>query len=64
MCIPRFPDIAFDKFQMIISDLDGILKDIDAPLAPELDDLIKALGEAGFIHHCHREKLEVNKSNR
>jgi Cof subfamily protein (haloacid dehalogenase superfamily) len=43
-----WPDIAYQNFQMIVSDLDGTLKDIDSALDPELTGIIAGLERNGI----------------
>jgi len=43
-----WPDIDFKIFQMIVSDLDGTLKDVYAPLDTELANVIRELQETGL----------------
>lgn len=44
-----WPNIAYHDFQMIVSDLDGTLKDIDSALDPEIAEIIADL-EQNDIH--------------
>ena len=43
----RWPDIPYREFHMIVSDLDGTLKDVGAPLDPDLTGIIEALHQDG-----------------
>lgn len=43
------PDFDFYALKLIVSDLDGTLKDIDAPMDPELPEIIAALSRAGIF---------------
>jgi hypothetical protein len=43
------PDFDFHALKLIVSDLDGTLKDIDAPMDPALREIIAALSHAGVL---------------